>query len=425
MVKMTNWQTKKLGDVGAFSKGSGIPKDSAQSGELPAVRYGELYTSFDTFIRNTRSKIDQEIANSATRITKGDILFAGSGETVDEIGKSAVYLLDEVGYAGGDIVIMHPNIEHYAPYLGYLLNSETARKELRKAGQGQSVVHIYRKDLENLALDIPEKPEQQRIVGILEVWDEYIEKLEQKIALKEQLKKGLMQQLLTGRRRLPGFSDAWITVSLGEVGHARTSSVDKLSVAGEQSVRLLNYMDIYRRDHISNSDTFQMVTAKNTQIITSDLKKGDVLFTPSSETPTDIGHSAVVIEDLPLTVFSYHLMRLRMKDRYLSVNFAAYCFKTRAFYNELWKRAQGATRFTLSKEALESAKITIPADLEEQDQIAGILEVVDREIETLRSTLREIKLQKKYLLKNLITGTIRTPDDLQPLDTSRLERSAL
>ena len=162
---MTNWQTKKLGDIGTFFKGSGIPKDSARSGDLPAVRYGELYTSFDIFINQVRSSIDQSTAMSAAKILKGDILFAGSGETVEEIGKSAVYQLDQEGYAGGDIVIMRPGSDQDSRFLGQALNSDEARKQLRKFGQGQSVVHVYRKDLEKLELLLPEKPEQVQRVG--------------------------------------------------------------------------------------------------------------------------------------------------------------------------------------------------------------------------------------------------------------------
>lgn len=433
---MTNWQTKKIDDVMDFvPTGAHSRNDMTNATDDPSqvfnIHYGDIHTKYSTYVNFDKDIVPvlkENAVRDSMRLQDGDLVVADASEDYDGVGSSVeLRNVSDRKVIGGlhTFALRSKNEEFASGFTGLMLKNPATRKRLMQMSVYSKVYGLTKSSIASVDVSYPEKPEQERIVGVLEVWDEYIEKLEQKIALKEQLKKGLMQQLLTGRRRLPGFSDAWITVSLGEVGHARTSSVDKLSVAGEQSVRLLNYMDIYRRDHISNSDTFQMVTAKNTQIITSDLKKGDVLFTPSSETPTDIGHSAVVIEDLPLTVFSYHLMRLRTKDRYLSVNFAAYCFKTRAFYNELWKRAQGATRFTLSKEALESAKITIPADLEEQDQIAGILEVVDREIETLRSTLREIKLQKKYLLKNLITGAIRTPEDLQPLDTSRLERSAL
>ena len=156
---MTNWQTKKLSELGTFSKGAGIPKDSVLPEGLPAVRYGELYTAFDTFIKNVRSYIDESTARESKEIRRGDILFAGSGETIDEIGKSAVYQHSDFGYAGGDIVTLSPDTSSSSLFLAYALNSPIARKDLRRLGQGQSVVHVYRKDLEEMSLSLPEKPE--------------------------------------------------------------------------------------------------------------------------------------------------------------------------------------------------------------------------------------------------------------------------
>ena len=87
----TNSKEVKLENLGNFYKGTGIPRDGSDSGELPAVRYGELYTDYDTFISGkTRSKISEEIAEGAFKLEYGDILLAGSGETPEDIGKSAV-----------------------------------------------------------------------------------------------------------------------------------------------------------------------------------------------------------------------------------------------------------------------------------------------------------------------------------------------
>ncbi|MEI7563536.1 MAG: restriction endonuclease subunit S, partial [bacterium] len=81
----------------------------------------------------------------------------------------------------------------------------------------------------------------------------------------------------------------------------------------EKKVFLVNYMNVYRHENINNEAVklFQIVSAKDNQIESCNLKRGDILFTPSSETPEDIGHSAVIFEDLRDTVFSYHLMRFR------------------------------------------------------------------------------------------------------------------
>ena len=90
----------------------------------------------------------------------------------------------------------------------------------------------------------------------------------------------------------------------------------------------------------------------------------------------------------------------------------------------LAKRAQGITIVHLYGKDFVKMKVILPSK-DEQDAIVGVIEAARREIKIMEPMLNELKLQKKYLLKNLITGAIRTPEDLKPLDTTRLERSAL
>lgn len=411
---MTNWQTKKLGDIGTFFKGSGIPKDSARSGDLPAVRYGELYTSFDIFINQVRSSIDQSTAMSAAKILKGDILFAGSGETVEEIGKSAVYQLDQEGYAGGDIVIMRPGSDQDSRFLGQALNSDEARKQLRKFGQGQSVVHVYRKDLEKLELLLPEKPEQERIVGVLEVWDEYIEKLEQKIALKEQLKKGLMQQLLTGKRRLPGFNDEWHDTRLGDIA--------KMQSGGTPSSK---NDEFYGNDIIWVS--IADMTSSGKYISDSQRKLSKLGYESSTarlypaNTVLYAMYASIgecVIASVPLSS-SQAILGIQPSDK-LDNEFLYYYLISKKDAVKLL--GQQGTQSNLNAGIVKDFVVNLPT-IQEQRAVSAVISKSDDEINLFKDKLSTVKLQKKYLLKNLITGAIRTPEDLQPLDTSRLERS--
>src|SRR5690554_7816653 len=118
----------------------------------------------------------------------------------------------------------------------------------------------------------------------------------------------------------------WEEKKLGDIGYFQTSSVNKLSNKDEKEVYLVNYMNVYRHEDINNISKkgFQIVTAKDSQIETSNLLKGDILFTPSSETPDDIGHSAVIFEDLDNTVFSYHLDRksTRLNSSHVRISYA-------------------------------------------------------------------------------------------------------
>ena len=195
------WKTLKLIEIGVFSKGAGVSKSEVVAEGKPAVRYGELYTTHDIIIKTIQTFINDESSQLSKQINSGDILFAGSGETADEIGKSAAYLGEELAYAGGDIIIFSPD-DNDSTYLAYVLNSEYVRKELRKLGQGNSVVHIYKYNLENLEVLLPSIKEQQKIASVLNAADKEIEILRKKLDELKNQKKGLMQKLLTGKIRV-------------------------------------------------------------------------------------------------------------------------------------------------------------------------------------------------------------------------------
>ena len=116
-----DWEVKQLSTIGKFTKGQGIRKDEAINGEIPCIRYGELYTRHNDYIKEYFSFISKETAKTARRLKPGDILFAGSGETKEEIGKCAAFIDNIEAYAGGDIVILSP-VDVYPLFLGYLLN---------------------------------------------------------------------------------------------------------------------------------------------------------------------------------------------------------------------------------------------------------------------------------------------------------------
>jgi len=195
------WNESRLGELGSFSKGAGISKPEVTSEGYSAVRYGELYTSHHIMVKRIRSFISEESKASSKRINDGDILFAGSGETAEEIGKSAVFLGKEETYAGGDVIIFTPK-KGDPLYLAYALNASSARKYLRTRGQGNSVVHIYKRDLECLRVPLPPLDEQKRIAQCLASVDEEIDSLKETVRQLTEQKCGLMQQLLTGKIRV-------------------------------------------------------------------------------------------------------------------------------------------------------------------------------------------------------------------------------
>ena len=195
------WVNKKLGNLGAFLKGSGVRKDEAMSGELPCIRYGEIYTKHSDYIKGFHSWISKEVAATARRLRAGDLLFAGSGETSEEIGKCVAFVDDFEAYAGGDIVILR--LENAsAVFMGYYLNTGPINRQKASKGQGDAVVHIGASALAGIDITIPGFDEQTAIATILSDMDAEIAALETKLAKIRRIKQGMMHNLLTGRIRL-------------------------------------------------------------------------------------------------------------------------------------------------------------------------------------------------------------------------------
>ncbi len=195
------WEVKRLGKLGEFLKGKGVTRDQAQSGTLPCIRYGEIYTTHRDYIRAFQSWISAEVASTATRLRSGDVLFAGSGETKEEIGKCVAFVGDREAYAGGDIVILRPR-DIDPLFFGYAMNTPSVNRQKASLGQGDAVVHISAAALADVSLPVPEKPEQTAIAEVLSDMDAEIAALEAKLAKARRLKQGMMQELLTGRIRL-------------------------------------------------------------------------------------------------------------------------------------------------------------------------------------------------------------------------------
>lgn len=195
------WETKRLGDIGTFYKGQGIRRDDVSDEGVPCIRYGEIYTQYGDCVVTPESHISETVAETAFPLRCGDVLFAGSGETAEEIGMCVAYLGEKPAFAGGDIVVLRPN-EGVSAYLGRLLNHPTIAQEKARLGQGDAVVHISARNLAQIEVHLPKQEEQTAIATALSDMDAEIEVLERRRDKARQLKQGMMQQLLTGRVRL-------------------------------------------------------------------------------------------------------------------------------------------------------------------------------------------------------------------------------
>jgi len=191
-----SWAAHRLDIISHIGKGAGGSKADLVPDGLPVVRYGELYTTYDVRIDEAVSFVSPDAATRCKPIRRGDVLLAGSGEDRIEIGTAAAYMNGEPAYAGGDIVIVSPT-DANSVFLAYLLDSNDVRREFYRRAQGESVVHLYMRDVASLELRLPSIDEQDRIAEVLSAADRKIALLEKKLAALSELKRGLMQKLLT------------------------------------------------------------------------------------------------------------------------------------------------------------------------------------------------------------------------------------
>ncbi|MCX7444394.1 restriction endonuclease subunit S [Corynebacterium sp. P7003] len=195
------WRTTRLSELGVFLKGRGVKRDDVRPTGVPCIRYGELYTDFKDYTATVRSFVNTEVADTALPIISGDLLFAGSGETRDEIGKCVAYIGQPAAVAGGDIVVLRGN--SFNPiYLATLTNMPSVANQKACAGQGDAVVHISSHALGSLTVKLPPRAEQNAIVEVVQDCDQEIEALRTGLSKARALKAGMMQELLTGRTRL-------------------------------------------------------------------------------------------------------------------------------------------------------------------------------------------------------------------------------
>ena len=189
---------------------------------------------------------------------------------------------------------------------------------------------------------------------------------------------------------------------LGSLGTFENIGTDKKIIEGEKLVTLLNYVDVYHHKHIDASIPQMTVSASDRKIKDCSVERGDIFVTPSSETVDDIGHSSVIEETIPNAVYSYHIMRFRLfeKDMLLSY-YINYIFDTENVKKQILKKAQGLTRFGLSKDKFASIQIPVPS-LEEQNRIVGILDTFTSAIDNLKEQIAERRKQYEHYRDQLL-----------------------
>ena len=398
-----DWEVKPLADIGYFSKGAGISRAEAFSGNIPAIRYGEIYTCHNDYIKSFYSFISQNVAESSVQIFNGDILFAASGETKEEIGKSVAYTENETAFAGGDIIILHSDTEKFdAKFCGYALNAKYVIKQKAKRGQGDAVVHIVPRDLATILFAFPkEKSEQTRIATALSNIDALISELGRMIEKKRAIKQGVMQQLLTGKKRLKGFSEPWVEKKLGEIGKFVSGNCFPLQYQGESQGELPFYKV---SDFNNNTDDCYLHEANNYISHDSSNVLHCNVIPQNSIVFAKIG-AAIFLERKRLTSEKCCIDNNMMSFQITNCNnsYILYVLKTIMLGDLVNATALPA----LKTKDLKELSICIPFSIAEQTAIASVLSSMDEEISALDAKKAKYEQIKQGMMQQLLTGKIR------------------
>ena len=198
-----HWEVQQLGQFGQFFKGTGGTKVDEVEHGIPCVRYGDLYTTHKFFITDSRAYVTEERAADYTPIRYGDVLFAGSGETIDEIGKSAVNLLSNRACCGGDVIVFRPRKRCNAKFLGYATDSWSASNQKSTMGRGITVMHVYGTSLKYVCVVLPPVLEQATIVDFLDRSAEEVQRAmvqtQREIDLLREYRTRLIADVVTGK----------------------------------------------------------------------------------------------------------------------------------------------------------------------------------------------------------------------------------
>lgn len=369
-------------------------------GGIPIVPIKHIRTIGDSPLHRAAQDIEARYAGS--RIQGGDVLISVKG-TIGHVG-----IVPE-GFSGNlarEIARIRPNKKIDRRYLALQLQAPETQRRIQAATVGSTRLEFSIATLRAFQIAVPPLSEQKLIADVLTVWERAIETTEKLIANSERQKMALLQQLLTRKRRLPGFSGNWTRTSLDEIGTITSAGVDKKTVEGEQPVRLLNFLDVYRREFLRSAEFNQVVTAPSKKIAQCDVKKGDIFFTPSSETRHDIGLSAVAAEDMPGVVYSYHVIRLRPSVP-VDLQFSAYLFQSDDFRRQTYAAGDGSgQRYVIAQDRFRSMTVLLPP-LGEQQAIGQALFNASATILALRSDLLRLKSEKTALMQQLLAGKRR------------------
>jgi type I restriction enzyme S subunit len=402
-----DWEVKKLGDVGEIV-GGGTPSSFNSeywNGKINWFTPTEI--GFRKYVSSSKRKISESgLKNSSARILPPSSLLLTSRATIGEV---AINIQESTTNQGFQSIIPSKNI--LIEYLYYKVL--TLKNSFMERASGSTFFEISPKQVKSVLIPLPPTlAEQEKIATALSDTDSYIEKLEKLIEKKKFIKTGAMQELLTGKKRLPGFGkgkgyketevgvipEDWEVKKLGDVGEIVGGGTPS-SFNSEYWNGKINWFtptEIGFRKYVSSSKR---------KISESGLKNSSARILPPSSllltSRATIGEVAINIQESTTNQgFQSIIPSKNILIEYLY-------YKVLTLKNSFMERASGSTFFEISPKQVKSVLIPLPPTLAEQEKIAEVLSDMDSEIEKLEGKLDKYKNIKQGMMQKLLTGAVR------------------
>jgi len=413
------WETKILGEFFEFKNGLNKEKEFFGYG-TPIINYMDVNKKGSLMLDDINGKVSlSESEIQRFNIKKGDVFFTRTSETIDEIAYSTVLVEDvKDGVFSGFVLRARPRKlgELDINFTKYCFSTYIARKEIMSKSTFTTRALTNGRFLSEVNLLIPPLPEQHKIAQILSTWDKAIALQDRLIKQKQTLKKGLMQVLLTGKKRFPGFEEEWSTPIINEVfNFIKTTSFSRaqLNYSDKNQIYYIHYGDIhskYKKPILDLEET-QEIPKLNSDIKLPNsiqyLKNGDVIIADASEDYNGVG-KAIELQNVneKKVISGLHTFALRDKKDLTTSGFRAYIFKNPLVKKALKTIATGSKVYGISKGNVQKFQIVLPS-IEEQKKIASVLSNFDTEIEKLITHKESLIQQKQGLMQQLLSGEKR------------------
>jgi len=407
------WEIKELGDVAVFKSGSTPSKQQPEywGDDYPWVSAKDMHCYRIDSSEVTLTKKGRLRASIAPA---GAVLILVRGMTLLK-DLPVCYAMKELAF-NQDVKALIPRngIDSGFLFFNLLNNKSTILSLVDVAGHGTGRLDTGL--LKSLPVSFPPLPEQTKIARILSTWDRAIDTTEKLIENSRQQKKSLMQQLVKGKKRLPGFEGEWRWQRLGELGATERPAV-KAGPFGS-SLKKDCYVNrgykVYGQEQVISGDSsvgdYYISKEKYESLRSCSVLPGDILMSLVGT----IGKLLLIPKEAKPGIINPRLIRISLNSARVIPEFLKYYLETEHAQNELARRAQGGTMGVLNAGVLKELHVPLPA-VEEQKKINRFINCLDNVIEQHLKCLRRLRLEKQALMQQLLTGKRRVKvDELIP-----------